>query len=117
MSVNIGVTIDAEKALQFLGQMPERLQGAIDRILKKAGALIEREAKIVTPVDTGRLRASIHTVNEHLRSEVGTNVKYAVYVHEGTQYMAPRPFMLAGVENAKSDIEDITNSEIERALV
>ena len=49
--------------------------------LRKAGLQIERDAKILCPVDTGRLRASIHTSERQIGDtfivEVGTNIKYA----------------------------------------
>lgn len=49
--------------------------------LRKAGLQIERDAKILCPVDTGRLRASIITTDRHEGNKyivtVGTNIKYA----------------------------------------
>ena len=36
----------------------------------------------------------------------GTNVEYAVYVHEGTRKMAGRPFLRNGVDAVKNDIKD-----------
>lgn len=48
-------------------------------------------------VDTGRLRASV-AVSETTSAgvpvvRVGTNVEYAIYVHEGTRYMRGNPFL------------------------
>ncbi len=48
------------------------------------------------PVDKGKLRASIEV---EMRDEngpvgyVGSNVEYAVYVHQGTRRMRGRPFL------------------------
>lgn len=54
-------------------------------------------AKELCPVDTGRLRSSIRFslgVDEVGRfGQVGTDVEYAIYVHEGTSRMAARPFL------------------------
>lgn len=65
---------------------------------------VERYAKQVTPVDTGRLRASIGVSSglghDYIRSLVSTNVNYARYVHEGTWKMRGRPFMRWGTEFA-----------------
>lgn len=48
-------------------------------------------------IDTGRLRASINTrpiVHGGLPGvRVGTNVDYAIYVHEGTRHMQANPFL------------------------
>lgn len=48
-------------------------------------------AKILTPVDTGRLRSSIKSVISTYRARVETNVKYAPYVHDGTRPHVIRP--------------------------
>ncbi len=75
---------------------------------------IERYAKQITPVDTGRLRASIgggvfrggHYPAGYgikigkFRGEIGTNVKYAPFVHWGTKYMRARPFLSKSAEFA-----------------
>ena len=51
--------------------------------LNAAGLTISGTAKTLTPVETGRLRSSItHAIISDSRVDVGTNVEYAVYVHE-----------------------------------
>ncbi len=67
---------------------------------KELAFMVEREAKLVTPVDTGRLRSSIFTKGIPLGAIVSTNVEYAAFVHEGTRYMRGRPFMELGVRHA-----------------
>lgn len=116
MSVNLSVQINADKLLGFLGRLPKALDQALDRAIAKAAFVIEGRSKAVTPVDTGRLRASIHTVNSRLRAEIGTNVSYAIYVHEGTRFMQPRPFMSEGVQASRNQIEEILNAEITGAV-
>ena len=58
------------------------------------GRRIERIAKELCPVDTGRLRSSIAARVEVEGGKplviVGTNVEYAIYVHEGTGIYGPR---------------------------
>lgn len=47
-------------------------------------------------IDTGRLRASIsigESPGKKLGLRVGTNVEYAMFVHEGTRYMEANPFL------------------------
>lgn len=48
-------------------------------------------------VDTGRLRASV-TVDQFIRggviiTRIGSNVEYAIFVHDGTRYMRGNPFL------------------------
>lgn len=65
-------------------------QGDVARDLARRAIRVESRAKRLCPVDTGRLRASITW--EIVRSSggvyvarVGTNVKYARAVHDGTR--------------------------------
>lgn len=53
--------------------------------LLKAGYKIEELSKRYAPVDTGRLRSSIHTTSQPLKVIVQPSVKYGLYVHEGTR--------------------------------
>lgn len=62
----------------------------VDDIMKdavqKSGFEVEAKAKIKAPIDTGRLRSSLHTRVETspLSAFVGSDVEYAHYVHFGT---------------------------------
>lgn len=59
--------------------------------------VVERRAKHLCPVDTGRLRSSItHEAGVDaggLVGRVGTDVNYAPYVELGTRRLAPRAFL------------------------
>lgn len=53
-------------------------------------------AKVLAPVDTGRLRASIRIESRRLLSlrsvyTIGSDVSYAAYVHDGTRPHQIRP--------------------------
>ena len=67
---------------------------------------VEKYAKREAPVDTGRLRANIHSEIEASGTvgRVTSDVDYAVYVHEGTSRMAGRPYLLKGLRHAKRDL-------------
>jgi HK97 gp10 family phage protein len=63
----------------------------------RAAIQVDRRAKALCPVDTGRLRASI---NWRLGSDargvlgiIGTNVSYAVFQEFGTRHQAAQPFL------------------------
>ena len=68
----------------------DQLEQAIDRGskigLKKAAFLIEREAKVTAPTDTGRYKSSISTnfENNNFTAHVGPHVYYAKYIEFGT---------------------------------
>lgn len=73
--------------------------GAVAKDLLRRGKKVEAKAKINLQraprrVDTGHLRSSIHTtlltLNNAPAVRVGTNVFYAIFVHNGTGIYGPR---------------------------
>lgn len=73
--------------------------GAVAKDITRRGLRVVSAAKRnlssnPSRVDTGRLRSSISfrlvSVNGSLTGRVGTNVKYAIFVHEGTGLFGPR---------------------------
>lgn len=72
------------------------MREASSRELRTAGRMVINRAKVLAPVDTGRLRASIQgelTRSWTLRPRftVGSNVEYAAYVNDGTRPHIIRP--------------------------
>lgn len=67
--------------------------------VKIANAAKVRLGRAPKRIDTGRLRASIGTrvfidrIQDVPGVDVGTNVEYAWFVHEGTRYMQANPFL------------------------
>lgn len=85
----IGISlIGAEKLAKKLSK--ELIHGPLEAGIKKITLLLDRFVKESTPVDTGRLRASIHSNIQPLYGSVGTIVQYAPYVEYGTQKMEAR---------------------------
>lgn len=77
----------------------ESLGIAMARALEAIGIEAEGDAKELCPVDTGRLRNSItHAVDDGEKAAViGTNVEYALYVHERTSKRKGQPFLTDAV--------------------
>lgn len=78
------------------------IRGASRRELEIAARQVMNRAKILAPVDTGRLRASIRIESRRtltLRSvyTIGSDVSYAVMVHDGTRPHKIRPKRPGGV--------------------
>lgn len=67
-------------------QAKKALEGQLITALIKASMLVEGQAVLLTPVNSGALRDSIgHQVNEsELTAYVGTNCEYAIWVEFGT---------------------------------
>lgn len=95
-----------------------------DGILGELEAATARAAKIISTysaddcaeelehaprrVDTGNLKNSIDgQVVDNNTVVVGTNVNYAIYVHQGTQKMAANRFLRNGLSNNREEYAEI----------
>ena len=84
-------------AFEF-GGMASMAPRHVGNLVIGTAALIQRDARRNTPVDTGFLRSSI--TRESRRSvtgavsEVGPEANYGAYVENGTSRMAPQPYLL-----------------------
>ena len=85
-SVELKGVATVQRNLRSLGL---RAPVAVGRALRRLGEEIMTDAKLLTPVDTGALRASGHVQGPTLGPEVavtlgfgGPSAPYAVYVHE-----------------------------------
>ena len=91
----------------------DQIKEQINARLEDVGFLVETYAKEYCPVDTGVLRASISskvTQPEH-KVTIGTNVEYAVYVHQGHHSYAGKPFLRDAVFNHTTEIVNILSRD------
>ena len=110
------------------------LNAAIERALIQCGMIAEGYAKLLCPVDTGRLRGSIvyATSTSHSEGEspaepedytpkgtppkgeviIGTNVEYGPSVELGTSKRKAKPFLRPAIENHSSEYKEIIESEL-----
>lgn len=97
-------------------KIPDGLEKNIGEALQKSALTVEGEAKKATPVDTGRLRASIYTLIERLSATIQPKTNYALFVHEGTKKLKGRPFMIWGLDNSKSQIKKYFDVAVKESL-
>ena len=90
----------------YLDNCWEKTEQQVQELIDKAAAVCENEAKQDCPVDTGNLRASIHTEKGHLEDIVGTDVEYAPYVEFGTYKMRAQPYMQPGADAAQQKLTE-----------
>ena len=88
----------------------------VERELANTASDIEKEAKNNTPVDTGRLKRSIKADVSGLEANIGTDVEYAHFVHDGTYKMEARPFLYEAADSELEGIEDRIADDIARLL-
>lgn len=81
-------------------------EGPAGKHLKKLGVRVQRAAKRLSPVDTGRLRSSIAEElgrdGQGLVERIGTNVEYAPHVEFGTRRMRAQPFLRPALDAANT---------------
>lgn len=89
-----------------------KIRQKLDDIIQSAALNILSDAKRHAPVDTGRLRNSIHYEKTgEAAAEVGTNVEYAIVQEFGSSKMRAHPFMRpAADENAPKLVADIKST-------
>ena len=92
----------------------QELEAKLERGMTAVGLQAEANAKLELEndprrIDTGRLRNSI--ANQYVPSEkavyIGTNVEYALPVHEGTSRMRPNRFLKNACVNNANDYKAI----------
>lgn len=67
---------------------------------------IERDAKMLAPVDTGFLRTSIGAqMTGELSAVVSVGAEYGLYQELGTSKMPAQPFLTPAVEQNRADFE------------
>lgn len=84
--------------------------------IRKTVIQVEGKSRSQTPVDTGILRDSHYISFGNLRGEVGTNTTYDTFVHEGTRFMAGRPYLRKAVEASSGDTEKNFLTAVDKVL-
>ncbi len=94
--------LDAVQAAlsQYAADIPTKLHKG----LVLGTRIVQSEARVEAPVDTGALRRSIHGKVDGLTGVVGTNCEYAIYQEFGTYKMSEHPFLVPALKNKQSDV-------------
>lgn len=114
----MGIELDLKSFNQDIDRIIRQVDGPVaKRSLDKTGRKVVSDAKAITPVDTGRLRNSIrHEVSDD-NVEVGSDVEYALYVHEDLTKFHPvgeAKFIEKALRKNTKTFERIVVQEMER---
>lgn len=106
-----GVTIEVK--IDNTNTVLENLADVKVRALMKCGAIVENYAKQDAPVDTGRLRNSIHhEMEDDDTVNIGTDVEYAIFQELGTSRgVTEKRYLTNGVRNHVSEYKQIIEQE------
>jgi len=63
-----GLTLEMKGLIEKLESLPKETEQRMVKELRVTGLMIETDYKIAVPVDTGRLRSSIHTEHSDFRN-------------------------------------------------
>lgn len=119
---NIKITIDSAQFARYLAGLPGKVDKGIQRGVYRGALLIEREAKKLISRGyfkhpTGRLMNSISVDLYPLSAEISPHVYYAEFVHDGTRYIRPHPFMTDTAQNFESQVHDLIEESIQSSLI
>jgi len=102
--------INGKELAEKFKKAGKTVQDKIDKALLKAGLLVERSAKMLVHVDTGRCRASITTRLVSSNAQVGTIVEYAPRLEK--RY----PFLKPALKNNEMEIKQILHKGLSDAM-
>jgi HK97 gp10 family phage protein len=96
------------KPEQFEPWMHEKADAVRDAhtLLQRIALKVEGTAKSNAPVKTGNLRRTVNSRTTAHEAIVGASANYAIFIHEGTKFMAARPFIKTAIEQERAWIED-----------
>ena len=108
-------------AVEYVNNWDEarrKIDEAIDKTLDSTGLFVESAAKLLSPVDTSRLRNSInHDVNlSKKRVTIGTNVEYAIYQEFGTRKMRAQSYLRPAAERNKATIKRVAEDAFKSVI-
>jgi len=96
------------KVLWYGVKVVNKINAKNKQIMSRACLMVERDAKKLCPVDTGRLRASITHEIDGLTGYVGSNVEYARAVELGSEdpafNRAPQPYLRPALHKNEKEI-------------
>ena len=96
--MSVSVTIDDAGIRALIAPGGPVYNDLFERALR-----VEGRAKILAPVDTGRMRAAGYTAPSREVEgawDVVFPVSYTIFVHNGTRFMAARPFLVEALPAA-----------------
>ena len=98
-------------------EVSEQFKKAVERGLTAAAIIVESDAKLRSPIDSGTLMGSIakgKVVNSSI--QIGTNIEYAPYVEYGTSRMAAQPYLTPALIENKAKIQKVFESQIKQGV-
>lgn len=118
---DISITVDSKGWEKYLHSADGRVREGLSWGIKRGALIIEREAKKLIAAGyfkhpTGRLMNSINIDLNYMSASIGPHVNYAIYVHNGTRYIKPHPFMTDTAAKFGHDVQKTIEDSIQERL-
>ncbi len=84
--------------------------------LTTAAIMVEGDATLRCPVDTGNLRGSLNHQVRGDTAKIGTNVEYAPFPEYGTNRMTAKPYLRPALDNNREKIKRLIAEQYKAAL-
>lgn len=95
--------------------LKNRLDNSVNEALEEIGRFGTAETQARTPVDTGNLRRSEgYKTNGKDEVDIGTNIEYAEYVHNGTSKQKAQPFIKDAIIQNINEINNIIKKHLSK---
>ncbi len=95
----------------------EAVAASKEKALTAAALIVEGDATLLSPVETGYLKGSIsHEVVSEQEVRIGSSVEYAPHVEYGTSKMAAQPFLRPAFDKNKDGVEQLIGEHFKKAL-
>lgn len=116
------VKIEGVKELQSkFKALDNELQTVLSQAVSAGAAVVDRDAKIRCPVDTGTLRRSIREMKQNkspgrIESQVGTDIEYAHAVEFGTDRQRAQPYLRPALDENTQEIQAAFETRLRQLL-
>jgi len=112
MTMRLEIKNKAELKTAF-DRAPKLMQKEMEVAMNRSVITVQNESMKVTPVLTGRLRAShvfkVSGIGMKTIGEVWPTAEYGLFVHEGlgsNRFKGRRPFLETGLNDSIKDVDD-----------
>ena len=100
---------------EVLSQFKQAKARTLEAIGTQAEGNVVLEIQLMDAIDTGHLMGSIDHATDEDSAYIGTNVEYALYVHEGTsRYPHPRRYLEKGVTEFADEYREIAENYMKK---
>ena len=102
-----------------IGRIARLIKPAVEDAIQQGAELVAERARMRAPIETGALKASIHTELEHNGYSVvagDSDVFYGHLVEHGTSHSAAQPFLVPALEDSRKEIVKLAEVQLKQIL-